>query len=228
MIVDKIEHTDGYRGLYGEVVTSDCYRLRSITWQPDVILDLGANIGVFARHARSLFPNALIISVEPGPENIAHFKKFTNDDKIILIEKAIGQGDMWHCLGSPNGAHECYLSAGLGYDKEQMISEEGRSLERSDIPMIMPFELTYQYVRPLHKAIIKIDIEGGENAIFTHEPSMKAIQTIDYIVMEIHWYGLTGNVLPEVRQKTMDFIHRLEETHDCELNNTAFWATKKK
>lgn len=227
MIVDKIELTDGFAGLYGEVVTHDVYKLRSLKFQPDVILDLGANIGVFARFARSLFPNALIVSVEPGPENIAHFKKFTNDDNIILLEKAVGMGDMWHCLGSPNGAHECYLSAGLGYDKQQMVSQEGISLEKSEVPMIMPNTLIRTYVKPEQKSVIKIDIEGGENAIFNHFLSMKRIQQIDYICMEIHWYGLTGDVLPEVRKKGMDFINMLKETHHCELNNTAFWALKK-
>lgn len=227
MIVDKPEQTDGYGGLYGEVATFDCYRLRSITWQPDVILDLGANIGVFARHARTLFPKALIVSVEPNPENIIHFKKFTNDSNTILIEKAIGIGDMWHCKGAINGAHECYLSAGLGYVKEQMIEQEGVSLDKSTVEMIMPDEIIRKYVKPGQRAIIKIDIEGGENAIFIHEASMKAIQKIDYIAMEIHFYALTGVLMPEVRDKTMDFIGRLSKTHITELDNVAFWAIKK-
>lgn len=232
MIVDKIEQTDGFRGLYGEVVTEDIYRLRSIKWQPDVILDLGANIGIFARFARTLFPNAFIISVEPNPDNIIHFKKFIDDEErvlgnLILIEEAIGIGDMWHCKGAINGAHECYLSAGLGYEKEQMIEQEGKSLERSEIPTVMPDELINYYVKEGQKSILKIDIEGGENAIFTHPASLNAMSRIDYIAMEIHWYGLTGDVLPEVRKTIMAGIEFLKKTHDCELDNVSFWAKKK-
>ena len=75
----ELENTlnGGYNGLYGEVVTEDCYRLKTLGFVPDVIFDLGANIGVFTRYARDMFNNAKIISVEPNLDNFENLKTFS-------------------------------------------------------------------------------------------------------------------------------------------------------
>jgi FkbM family methyltransferase len=224
------EETDGYHGLYGEVVTYDIYKLKTVPFVPDIIFDFGANIGVFTRYARTLFPHALIVSVEPHPENIAHFKKFTNDPNNILIEKAIGRGKMWHNLGAVNGSGESYVSSGLGFDKEMMTNavKNAQGIENSLVDCMMPDEIIWQYWKPGMKSIIKIDIEGGENIIYGDKPSMDMIKQMDYITMEVHWYALTGGLAyDEVRAATLKAIEELKETHVCELDNVTFWALKK-
>ena len=69
MVVEKLEQTlnGGYNGLYHEVAVADCYKLRTIKFTPNVFIDIGSNVGVAARLARELFPNALIVCVEPEP-----------------------------------------------------------------------------------------------------------------------------------------------------------------
>lgn len=228
----RIEDTlnGGYKGLYGEVVTSDCYRLKTLPFTPEIIFDLGANIGIFARYARSLFPDALIICVEPHPENRERFKEFTKDDRIILIEKAIGRGKMWHNLGARNGSGESYVSSGLGYNHEMMSSavRNQQGIEASTIASVMPDDIIWQYWKPGMKAVFKCDIEGGENSIFTDKPSMDMIKQLDYIAMEVHFYALTGGrPWDEVQEKTRAALKELEETHVCQLDNVHFWAIKK-
>lgn len=229
MIVNSLKETlnGGYGGLYGEVVTEDCYRLRTIHWDPQIIFDLGGNIGVFARYARSLFPRAKIISVEPNPENCTHYRKFTTDANTALIEAAIGQGNMWHYLTSANGAMEVYVSEGLGYPGFDLEEMPAGQTEKVQIETIMPAKLISSYWKPGQKSIIKIDIEGGENAIWEDPDSIAAIKQMDYIAMEIHFYALTGREMAEVTQKTMAVLEALEETHTCELNNKNFYAIKK-
>lgn len=104
-----------YPQLFAEVVTCDQYRLKTVNFIPDVVIDLGANIGIFSRHCRTLFPNALIIAVEPSADNCSVFREHTNDEKIILINKAIGTGNIFHCPNPANGAMEVFLSEGPGY-----------------------------------------------------------------------------------------------------------------
>lgn len=232
-MIEKLEDTleGGYNGLYGEVVTQDCYRLRELQFIPDVIFDLGANVGVFTRFSRELFPDALIISVEPNPLNYEYLVKFTPpDEKIIMINKMVGsKGTVWHYKDAENGAHECYLSDGLGYDKNLLANEEmiGGCIEIANIETVMPHELINKYVKPGEKYIIKIDIEGNEHTFWANQETMKAIANADYICMEIHFYALHGGALEEVRTKTIEAFTNLQETHWCFLNHTMFFALKK-
>ncbi len=229
MITDNIEETlnGGYNGLYGEVVTEDCYKLKQLKFTPDIILDLGGNIGVFARFARTLFPEAEIISVEPHAENCEVYKKFTHDSKIHLMNRAVGIGQIYHNLGACNGSGEVYLSAGLGYPEKALKDEANIKIEPSSLESVMPDELINTWVLPGMKSLIKIDIEGSENFIFDHKPSMDALKTIDYICMELHWYAMNANLVEEVRNKSLKALKSLEETHDCVLDHVHFWATKK-
>lgn len=229
----KLEDTlnGGYSGLYGEVVTHDTYRLRTIPWQPEIIFDIGANIGIFARFARELFPKALIVSVEPDPENAAIYTKFTRDRHTCLVNRALGSGrQVYHGLTARNGSGETYLSSGLGYPDKAMenLALCNHSIELSNVSSVTLSDLLDTY--PLNKgdkSILKCDCEGAENSIWEDEASMKALARMDYICMEVHFYALTGIELPEVVAKTSAALKSLERTHHCELDGVHFWATKK-
>lgn len=211
----------GYKGLYGEVVTEDTYRLRSLTFIPDVVFDFGGNVGIFARYAQSLWPSATIISVEPHPENIAVYKHYTKGT--ILIEKAIGVGELWHPKGAPNGAHESYLSTGLGYEG----MDKADNIEAANVPTIMPDEIINEYMKPGMKSVLKLDIEGAENCLWSHSASIQAMQRIDYLCFELHYFALTGKLKDEVVKQTMEAMHIFAQTHDIEMDHIYVWALKK-
>lgn len=225
-IYDTPEETPGYKGLHGEVVIEDTYRLRKLPFVPDVIFDLGANIGVFTRHAREVFPNALIVAVEPNPTNAYHITKFTNDPNAILINKAIGIGQIYHSKTAANGSGECYLSAGLGYPEELMPKDD--RLELSDVETVMIDALVKEYVKKGQSYIIKMDIEGAENTVFTHEPSMKAIKTSDYFCAELHHYSMTGAEQEAVKLVTSASILSLIETHRYDKDHVHYYFLNKK
>lgn len=226
-MIDKIEDSlnGGYGGLYGEVVTEDTYRLKELKFVPDVIIDLGGNVGCFSRFARTLFPDARIVTVEPNPDNCEVFKKFTEDNNLTLLEAAVGIGQIWRCEGAVNGAHEVYLSSGLGYPFN--VGEKMETILEVEVPTIMPDEIVNKYVKEGEKFIVKVDVEGNENIIFTHEPSMEALRKADYVTMEIHWNALNGSLLAEVKNKTLAALKSFDKTHDCELKHIMFYATKK-
>lgn len=229
MIVDKLEDTlnGGFAGLYGEVVTEDIYGLRKLTWQPDIIFDLGGNVGVFSRFARTLFPDALIVAVEPDLENYTHFKKFTDDNNLILLNKAIGTGTVYRTKGAANGSGEVYLSTMTGYSKEK-LEEDVESFTETSIQFITIEALVTYYMKHDMKALMKIDIEGSENSIFESPASMEALKRMDYLTIEIHKYALTGKEQPEVNKLTDEALSSLAETHYTRQEHVTFFAHNKK
>lgn len=227
MIVEVLEDTlnGGYGGLYGEVVTEDSYKMRQLKFVPDVIIDLGANVGVYARFARELFPNAAIVCVEPDPENYEHLKKFTPDENTYFINMAIGRGQVFRCEGAPNGAHESYFTNGVGTPEKQMT--EDKRLTKTETRSIMIDLLLSLYVNPGQKSVVKIDIEGNETVIFSDQTSMAMLKRVDYICGEFHNSALTGNLIDSVKAITIKAMNELKETHDVEMDHIYFFATKK-
>lgn len=229
-----------YASLYGEVVTEDIYHVRDLedvvsindpehihrkghkrrfNFTPDTVIDLGANVGIFSRYAKSLWPDALVVSVEPNPANCAVFLEHTDILTAVLIQRAIGYGRIYQCKDAANGAMEVYLSEGPGYDQADL-----NTLKPTNVEAIMLTDLK-GYVRG--KTLLKIDIEGNETVIFNDRPSMALLKTFDYICMELHFYAADVKKYPIMHMKTFQGLTELAETHDTFLDNIYFYATKK-
>jgi len=219
----------GYPGLYAEVVTHDTYRLRTLGFVPDVVFDIGANVGVFARFARKLWPNAGIVSLEPNPLNAAVYRKWHPGGATILIEAALGRNKIYHGTTARNGSGETYLSAGLGYPAGIMDQEckVGTSLEHTPIPFWTLPQLIASYAKFRHM-LMKIDCEGGENSIWEDPASMDVLRRMDYLCMEVHSYAIDGAELVRVKEVQEAALASLDNTHNCERDGVHFWATKKK
>lgn len=214
----------GFSGLYGEVVTFDSYMIKQIDFTPHVVIDLGANVGVFSRFARELFPASLVVSVEPNPDNVAVFRRFTNDEKIILIEKAVGQGVMFRRIDQNaliNGSHESYMPEKLLTNQKQLMKVE--------VEPVMLDELFNSYVKPTDKVLVKIDCEGSEFCLFEHEPSLKCLGQAEYFAFELHhemeYYTEREKV--EKRKVVSAFINRLSKTHSVIHDGVHLFGTKK-
>lgn len=249
MIVDKLEDTlgGGYNGLRGEIEDVDEYRMRDVAdivsknnplhifqkghkrkfnFEPTIVFDLGANVGIFSRYVKRLYPSCRVVAVEPNPENVTHFKKFTDLSDpfaINLQEKAIGLGKVLHRnYGAINGAHETYLT-----ESNNVILTNGAGFDDTEIKCIMPDQLialfTYKYVEgSRERVVMKIDIEGNESVIFDHPPSMQALKLVDYLVIELHWMEN-----PEIKAKALRAIEQLKETHDVEYEHIYLYAVKR-
>lgn len=212
-------------GLYGEVVTEDCYRLKELTFVPDIFFDFGANIGFTTRFARKLFLKCMVVAVEPDKSNIAYFKQFTNDAMVILIEKAIGMGEVWRTMGAANGAGENYITDSVGYPRNEVLEDD--RMKSTPIEAIMPHEIINKYLKKGMKSVLKLDIESGENILWHHKSSMDAMKKIDYLCFEVHKFGLNGGTWGQVQTDTEAALHSFTDTHDCYRNGVHFYATKK-
>lgn len=216
----------GYAGLYGEVVTCDTYKVRSLPFIPDIVYDIGANVGIFTRFARQLWPSALIIAVEPHPQNIADFKGFTPaDDRIILLEGALGNDLIYHVEGAVNGSGECYLSETLGYRGNHL--RQGGRIQPSTVCPLPLRKIVLPYRRPFTRAILKLDCEGAENCLWEDSAAMTILHSMDYLAMELHYYSGGGKEQESVRTQTDAALKTFEPTHFIQKEANHFWATRK-
>lgn len=231
-----------FYSLYGEVVTDDTYHLRDVedivsindpnyihvkghkrgfNFTPDVIIDLGANVGIFTRYAMELFPDALIVAVEPDLSNCESFIKHTETSRVILLRNAIGNGKVFRAPNANNGAMEVYECENIGYKKHHL-----ESWALSDVESI---KLTYltQYIKPSNKVVMKIDIEGSEISIFSDKASMKMLKRIDYITGELHYFAGNVDTLEDVKSLVNSALDDLSKTHNVTINGAHFYAVKR-
>ncbi len=190
----KFEDIHNHASLTVEIVKRDVYKLRSIMPQlhPDVVFDIGANIGVFTHYAHERFPDATIVAVEPHPENFAILKRFAPEG-VFAHNLAIGHGaitrypDVQDQPGGITGG-ESYISDGFGYEVPDL---EGHAVESTSISSAM-----LSHIRKFHaygqRYMVKIDCEGAENIIFAHPPSVEVLRKADFVAMELHPYWATG------------------------------------
>lgn len=235
-MISKLEDIKGYSGVYNEVYNGDCYKIKTLPFKPDVIFDFGANVGCFTRLCHETFPDAKIIAVEPDGVNYDCLTRFNHNKNTVYINKAIGEGKMWKILTAESGTGEMYLNSGEWFPETDMIEREkyGGLQERVSLECVMPDELINQYTNTGDKYLVKIDIEGNEHIIFSHEKSMDAIRGADYICMEIHLFTLGDIKYDKVKDEALKMFKTFEETHDCiidggteEKRHFDFWATKK-
>lgn len=119
------------------------------------VLDIGANTGVAAARFRLMYPNALIVCVEPNRQALDQLERnlaVSDDSRIVLVNAAVG-----------GAAGDAYLvsngSSLVGQVNVDRIEESSR------VPMV-----TIQQVVEAHTSngppdLIKVDIEGSEWAV---------------------------------------------------------------
>jgi FkbM family methyltransferase len=164
-----------YRCNRGDILTvvetwmTDAYRVPVEVRPGGVILDLGANIGVTGVFLAQRYSPAAYIAVEPVPSNAALARKnlLQNAVPARVIEAAIG----------PEDGHVSFAESDVSTLGHAAVS--GRSVP------VVTVDHALQDVDPgLRIALLKMDIEGGEEALFDGPTGW--LERVDCIVAEIH------------------------------------------
>lgn len=222
---------------YTEIVTHDTYKLRSLDFEPDVIFDIGANVGVFTNFARELFPRALIVAIEPHPANFAALSDNSPKVNVVLLQKALGAGQIWRYPDirnnddSETSTGESYVSAAFGYTLPDI---EDHPLHAVSIESVMLDALHDEYVKPGQRLLIKLDCEGAEILLLGHPPSVDVMRRTDFMTAELHPYWATRQLGEWAPGQTQDdfvalashIIGLLSKTHECEWEPFMFYARK--
>lgn len=212
--------------LFREICVGDCYHLRQVSFVPDVVLDIGANVGTFTSYARFLFPSATIVAVEPDPRNWELLLKHTSHlPDVWHLKAALGTGELWHAsvadMREPYfGGGEQYITRGqIGFPESKLNGDDDFRPAYAGLKAISLDRLVGESTFPDAKVLLKIDAEGAENCIFDHALSMAALRRCDYVTMEVHL------PIPPV----CDALMSLAGTHECNLDaeHYYFQATRK-
>ena len=154
----------------------------------DIVVDLGANFGVFSRYAKS--KRAKIFAFEPHPD---HFK---------LLKLNLPNEEVFQCaLSNVCGQLPLYCSSHIG--GSTLIN-----MNDTDKPILVNcFTLDYFFEAELfdHIDFLKIDIEGSEFELF-EGISNKNLLNIKKIVLEYHhcFWSKDNNKRSEFLQRFLD------------------------
>lgn len=167
--------------IHAEIFDEQVYRAAPHIHLGDIVVDLGANVGMFTVYAASL--GARVIAVEPFPENLPQLQKNVT---------AAGFSDqveaMPYACGDRNG--ECVIIAGdteAGRGRDAWVASE---TTYTDLPggegLFVPMVDLDTLLTPYDEvAMLKLDVEGAEYPIFA-AASESTMKKIAYIAMEFH------------------------------------------
>ena len=154
----------------------DCYGLRRIDFSPgDIVIDIGAHIGLFAIYTALRFPHVQIHSFEPFPENYELLQQNLERNGITNVhtypQGVSSDGRLLEMVTNTqnSGGSTCY----------SRTLEAGRT---SGIPSTT-LDHIFDTLEVNKCKLLKIDCEGSEYEILL---STRSLPKVDYLSGEFH------------------------------------------
>jgi FkbM family methyltransferase len=160
LVLDEIFYTGHYE------LPDQVARVLDGLGRPPVLLDLGANVGLFGIWALDRFPGAQITAFEPDPTNAAVAR---------LCIEASGAADRWRLIeaaATDRDGHVVFLSGEFSRSRIEP-DRGGMEVEAVDV---------FPYFEGVDFA--KVDIEGGEWAILA-DPRFHGL-SVPALALEYH------------------------------------------
>ena len=159
-------------------ILDDDYRLTAIDFRPgDVVVDIGANIGIVALYLAKRYPDIRIVAIEPVPTTYRHLQ-----ENIGL--NGVGNITTLNCAITSDG-RDLKMIVNPGHSG-------GSTGHLRDLKQPGHYNLTVQsrtldsifgeYV-PERCRLLKIDCEGAEYEILS---SARCLNRVDHLGIEIH------------------------------------------
>lgn len=174
--------------ILGEIFEAEVYFPVLTAWHKfnvsrgDTVIDIGANIGLFAVCAANLSRTGKVFCFEPSTENFArleYHKKLNGMSNIVAVDKGVSDREenlKLYLLDENCGAHSIFADKGdgLGFDPNKYEEIECVSLK----------QVFDQYA--IAKCdFLKIDCEGAELKILSALPA-EYFSRIERIALEYH------------------------------------------
>ena len=153
----------------------------------DVIIDIGAHIGIFTIYASQFCNNGKIYSFEPVRENydlLLNNIKLNNSEQVKPFNLAVSNtnDDVTIYINDDKAAHSIFPSS------ESSINVKSITLQN-----------IFEENNINHCNFLKLDCEGAEYEILCNLPA-KYFKEIDKIVMECHFVDKKPKLIGELKQ----------------------------
>ena len=153
--------------------------LRSILFAGEVVVDAGANIGVYSQFlSHCVGPTGVVHSFEPSPENFRRLQSATRRLANVRLSQA--------AVGECSGKSELYVSNKLNVDHRTYATKaDSRRAVRIDIVALD------DYFKPGQRVdLIKMDIQGYELHALRGTKRVLADNPTAKLLLEFWPYGL--------------------------------------
>ncbi len=159
------------------------YDLSLVSFTPDLILDCGAHIGMFALLAASRFPKSKLIAFEPDPENCRWLRRQIEENHMAIevVEAAVSTSE-----------GEVSFEAGQGCGSSLSVgsSPSSRAIRVKAVDLA-----GYISKSSCEKLLLKLDVEGTEESLLPKIVNMLPQNT--FLFFETHggeasWDRLSG------------------------------------
>ncbi len=146
-----------------------------LDYKPATIIDAGSNVGFSCLYFATLFPEAAIIGVEPQAQNYKQLQYNTAGHQNIKVLRA----GIWHHPCTISIKDEGEWSASFEVQEEAGAGTQSGGLRGITIDEIAA-ENNFEQID-----ILKIDIEGAEFNLFSHNPHTW-LQKTRCLIIELH------------------------------------------
>ena len=145
-----------WRGIFTAYESVSLKSWAAISKEGTVVLDVGANTGIFSMLAKAINPKAKVVAFEPIPYNIQLLKKniAANDFDIEVVEKAIS-----------NEVGSCTMYVKPDTVNYMTSVNTNREENSETVELEVPIISIDQFVKDAHFEkvdMIKLDVEGHE------------------------------------------------------------------
>jgi FkbM family methyltransferase len=174
--------------------------------RPSLIVDAGANIGASAVYFSNIFPNSVIFTVEPDTTNWHLLEMNTAGLNVFNFNGAIADVDGELIFEDPGRSDWGFMTKRVGEFDGIKNTKKVKSISPSSI-------LSHPVSQNTNPLILKIDIEGGEDALFNGNTDW--LSKFPLVIIELHdWMlpfsGSSRNFIKSIAQHDFDFVHRGE------------------
>jgi FkbM family methyltransferase len=143
-----------------------------------LIIDCGANIGLSALYFASRLPEARIVGIEPAGDNVELALRNTAHNPLIeIVQAAVHDTETRLEIVNPQAEK-------FAYQVRQATAPTSLSVEAVTISSIM------QRYGAKRNLIVKVDIEGGEHALFRSNTGW--LDHTDLLIVETHDWLFPG------------------------------------
>jgi FkbM family methyltransferase len=161
---------------------------------PQVIVDVGANVGLASIFYANKYPSSRIVAIEPEPSNYEMLRRNVAPyPNIVSMQVALWKEERLLDVLDPGTGHTTFRMA--------EIDESGDVKSRQTIRGMTLGKLMAD-LGIHHIDLLKVDVEGSEKEIFEHSSSW--IDKVGVIAIEIHDW-IQGGCGDSVHTATKDF-----------------------